>query len=183
MSPQAGPTASERALSSLAAGCARVAEITAQICALDALAGPSREEAFGAESTRRLHLSGPYLAERNRVRNLHSSHSALSETPSNDWSPVTGLTWPNMSEMERGCVSTPALWKAVGPILRRGERGREEQQLCLLETFLTRSGSCPLSLKLDCTGSEQRDGRPFSQTVVSHSARWEHWTCLCLRFI
>ncbi|KAJ7757269.1 hypothetical protein DFH07DRAFT_958865 [Mycena maculata] len=68
--------------------------------------------------------------------------------------------------------STPALWRALASILRQGELG--QQQLCLLKIFLSRSGSCTLSIKLELGGTETQLAGAFLQEIISHSTRWEH---------
>lgn len=57
--------------------------------------------------------------------------------------------------------ATPKLWRAV--------RLSGRSEISLLELFLTRSGSCPLSIKLEC-GLEGDIG----QTIMSCSGRWEY---------
>ncbi|KAJ7439490.1 hypothetical protein FB451DRAFT_1107173 [Mycena latifolia] len=74
-------------------------------------------------------------------------------------------------------VATPALWRAVGLCMHK--RRRLGQQLKLLETFLQRSGACPLSIEL-LSRSESiifdaiTEMPPFLRAIVTHSARWEH---------
>ncbi|KAJ7704520.1 hypothetical protein B0H17DRAFT_13181 [Mycena rosella] len=74
-------------------------------------------------------------------------------------------------------LSTPALWRAVKVFLNK--KRRLEQQLCLLERFLERSGSCRLSIELRFRRSNEDPATrelPFLQTLARHCARWEHLT-------
>ncbi|KAJ7704532.1 hypothetical protein B0H17DRAFT_1126846 [Mycena rosella] len=74
-----------------------------------------------------------------------------------------------------GGTSRPALWRAVRLTLNK--KRRLEQQLCLLESYLERSGSCRLSIEMWFTSGDA-DSRtrelPFLQTIARHCARWEH---------
>ncbi|KAJ7454062.1 hypothetical protein B0H11DRAFT_2070172 [Mycena galericulata] len=96
--------------------------------------------------------------------------------------PIIGLRSPRLLSLicrkwREIAFSTPALWRAVGLSLRKKERF--VQQLRLLEQSLGRSGSSPLSIKLQYRAS---DGSPssvldldqFLQTIVSHSSHCEH---------
>ncbi|KAJ6532698.1 hypothetical protein DFH09DRAFT_1181997 [Mycena vulgaris] len=74
-------------------------------------------------------------------------------------------------------LTTPALWRAVALLFL--EQHRREPNLGLLDAFLTRSGSCPLSIKLvyyDTISDSDPSSRiaPFLQKIASHCARWEH---------
>ncbi|KAJ7479779.1 hypothetical protein FB451DRAFT_1556612 [Mycena latifolia] len=73
-------------------------------------------------------------------------------------------------------VSTPSLWSALSLYLEYDYVERYEQQLYLLETWLERSGNCPLSIALEITADESI-GR-FIEATVRHSARWQHMTLL-----
>lgn len=71
--------------------------------------------------------------------------------------------------------STPVLWRALAVAMDQPNLGR---QLHLLETWLTRSGSCPLSISLEDDGDDGEVGlmdiNKFLQTVFVHRARLEY---------
>ncbi|KAJ6532686.1 hypothetical protein DFH09DRAFT_1370184 [Mycena vulgaris] len=74
-------------------------------------------------------------------------------------------------------LTTPALWRAVALLFLKQQR--REPNLGLLDAFLTRSGSCPLTIKLvyyDTISDSDPSPRiaPFLQKIASHCARWEH---------
>ncbi|KAJ6457796.1 hypothetical protein C8R47DRAFT_169743 [Mycena vitilis] len=72
-------------------------------------------------------------------------------------------------------LSTPALWRAVGvTILNFVAPEKVESELGWLETSLTRSGSCPLSIKLVPGLIDTQALAPFIRAIAPHFARWEH---------
>ncbi|KAJ7479756.1 hypothetical protein FB451DRAFT_1239749 [Mycena latifolia] len=73
-------------------------------------------------------------------------------------------------------VSTPSLWCALSLYLEDDYVERYEQELHLLETWLERSGNCPLSIALEITVDESMNR--FIESTVRHSARWQHMTLL-----
>ncbi|KAJ7639714.1 hypothetical protein DFH06DRAFT_1217681 [Mycena polygramma] len=72
-------------------------------------------------------------------------------------------------------LSTPALWRAVGVFPPKDMTSTKlEAELRALETWLTRSRSCPLSIKIESAIFGHRVLPPFIEAIVLHSARWEH---------
>ncbi|KAJ7130391.1 hypothetical protein C8R44DRAFT_872200 [Mycena epipterygia] len=87
--------------------------------------------------------------------------------------PLTGLLSPVLicQICRRGreiVLSTPVLWRVF--TLSLGKTEPLEQQLHLLDAFLKRSGSRPLSIKLNNVALPQ-----FIQAITSRAARWERW--------
>ncbi|KAJ7639715.1 hypothetical protein DFH06DRAFT_640828 [Mycena polygramma] len=72
-------------------------------------------------------------------------------------------------------LSTPALWRAVGVSISNfvGPE-KSNRELRWLETSLTRSGSCPLSIKLVPGLIDTQALAPFIKAIAPHCARWEH---------
>ncbi|KAJ7121039.1 hypothetical protein C8R44DRAFT_171426 [Mycena epipterygia] len=69
-------------------------------------------------------------------------------------------------------LSTPSLWTAVELNLRNPNR--HQQQLRLLETWLARSGSCPLSIELErgLDGRKDISTDAFVEAIVRCTLRW-----------
>ncbi|KAJ7507102.1 hypothetical protein B0H11DRAFT_1849618 [Mycena galericulata] len=96
--------------------------------------------------------------------------------------PIIGLRSPLLLTLicrkwREIAFSTPALWRAVGLSFKLRKKERFEQQLRLLEQSLGRSGSSPLSIKLQyraSDGSPSSDLDPLLQTIMSHSSHCEH---------
>ncbi|KAJ7320705.1 hypothetical protein DFH08DRAFT_818965 [Mycena albidolilacea] len=65
-------------------------------------------------------------------------------------------------------IATPELWRAIQISVSR-ESGKAVAQLELLKTWLSRSGSCPLSINF----SFQTYDEEILRTAVLHSERWE----------
>ncbi|KAJ6602778.1 hypothetical protein DFH09DRAFT_1019878 [Mycena vulgaris] len=72
-------------------------------------------------------------------------------------------------------VSTPSLWRAISVVL---DQQKLEEQLCLLETWLDRSGSCPLSISLADDGENGvvglADVNRFLRAIFAHRSRLEY---------
>ncbi|KAJ7720924.1 hypothetical protein B0H16DRAFT_1699830 [Mycena metata] len=93
--------------------------------------------------------------------------------------PIVGRSSPNLlgqiCRRWRGIAfSTPALWRGISMSLRSGRR--LHQKLLLLETWLQRSGSCPLSIRMDLGHSINQVAtlEPFLVAITAHSARWQY---------
>lgn len=74
-------------------------------------------------------------------------------------------------------LSTPALWRAVA--LSGSRKWTTKQKVHFLETALERSGSCSLSIDLECLIvqnelASKRQMTPLLRRITSHSARLEH---------
>ncbi|KAJ7507100.1 hypothetical protein B0H11DRAFT_190996 [Mycena galericulata] len=172
------PTASERA--ALAADRARVAGIKAQIAALEHSLRALKEEKISVQD-RLDAYTYPVLTLPNEIISEIFVHF-LPLYPKRP--PIIGLRSPILlgqicRKWREIALSTPALWRRVAVSLRSAARlKRRDQKLILLETFLTRSGSCPLSvsLKSGISYTHTYTGllAPFLETIMSHSARWEH---------
>ncbi|KAJ7121041.1 hypothetical protein C8R44DRAFT_171487 [Mycena epipterygia] len=71
-------------------------------------------------------------------------------------------------------ISTPTLWNAIELILVNPNR--RQQQFCLLKTWLSRSGNCPLSISLQRPLLEANDDIPstvaFVEAIIHHTPRW-----------
>ncbi|KAJ6457795.1 hypothetical protein C8R47DRAFT_169746 [Mycena vitilis] len=72
-------------------------------------------------------------------------------------------------------LSTPTLWRAVrvSPAEEITSTGLEAE-LRALETWLTRSRSCPLSIKIESAIFGHRVLPPFIEAIAPHCERWEH---------
>ncbi|KAJ7130357.1 hypothetical protein C8R44DRAFT_775413 [Mycena epipterygia] len=174
------PTASERA--TLAAARARITYIRARI----------RDEELGGATCLSLQeeidsLQGqlnayiyPVLTLPNEIMSEIFVHF-LPVYPKRP--PIDGLLSPTLlcqicRKWREIGFSTPALWRAVKFTLSWRDKPKHDQALHLLETYLKRSGSCPLSIDLI---SEIRDASKklvFLQPLTSHRARWEHMRLL-----
>ncbi|KAJ7202652.1 hypothetical protein GGX14DRAFT_463158 [Mycena pura] len=99
-----------------------------------------------------------------------------------EWPPLSGILSPLL--LCRICrywreiaMSTPTLWAAIDLSI---DNQAEEQQLELLDLWLSRSGSCPLSLSIEVTVRGSPDTMPhpsLSQllpTIIRHCERWVH---------
>ncbi|KAJ7890259.1 hypothetical protein B0H13DRAFT_1719999 [Mycena leptocephala] len=74
-------------------------------------------------------------------------------------------------------ISTPALWRAIPiDIIPQDDSKTLSKKLELLETWLKRSGSCPLSLKLTqiMYPTPQHLVPQLLQAAMAHCQRWEH---------
>ncbi|KAJ7734775.1 hypothetical protein DFH07DRAFT_928399 [Mycena maculata] len=71
-------------------------------------------------------------------------------------------------------LSTPTLWRAIA--LSDSRRQTKAQWLNVLEAFLKRSGSYPLSIHLAIEDILEADRQmaPLFRAIASHCARWEH---------
>jgi hypothetical protein len=67
-------------------------------------------------------------------------------------------------------LSTPVLWSTMQ--LELDELNLYPQQLRILEAWLQRSGSCPLSISLEREDYSEISASVFVDAVVRHSARW-----------
>ncbi|KAJ7711516.1 hypothetical protein B0H16DRAFT_598484 [Mycena metata] len=68
--------------------------------------------------------------------------------------------------------STPSLWRTFIISLRLGGSVQNhDADHAQIETYLQRSGSCPLSVQLQYTRS---DTPSLFQLIIAHRARWEH---------
>lgn len=68
--------------------------------------------------------------------------------------------------------STPSLWRAIALYL--GQTERFESQLNLLETWIERSGSCPLSIAIAAFSISHNELDRFTQAVIPQCERWEY---------
>jgi hypothetical protein len=80
-------------------------------------------------------------------------------------------------------VSTPTLWRAIRmDVLRITSDENLRAQLQLLETWLSRSGECPISLRLSGTKFWASPFLPrILHAVLRHCRQWEHVE-LCVPF-
>ncbi|KAJ7639736.1 hypothetical protein DFH06DRAFT_1478405 [Mycena polygramma] len=93
--------------------------------------------------------------------------------------PIRGILSPNVlgqicQKWRDIALTDPLLWRAISLSLRK-DTGIP-QKLQVLETWLKRSGSCPLSINLDIGKYSDSPETPnlFLQAITSHCARWEH---------
>ncbi|KAJ7901094.1 hypothetical protein B0H14DRAFT_2330592 [Mycena olivaceomarginata] len=70
-------------------------------------------------------------------------------------------------------IVTPELWRAI-QIRMSPESGKAAAQLELLKTWLSRSGSCPLSMDLSLWRGTHAIEKDILRTAVLHSERWEY---------
>jgi hypothetical protein len=68
--------------------------------------------------------------------------------------------------------STPSLWRAIALYL--GQTERFESQLNLLETWMERSGSCPLSIAIATFSISHNELDRFTQAIIPQCERWEY---------
>ncbi|KAJ7741179.1 hypothetical protein DFH07DRAFT_981741 [Mycena maculata] len=68
-------------------------------------------------------------------------------------------------------LSPPTLWNAIE--LHIDDPKLNEYQLPLLETWLTRSGGCPLSIALLCDYPTTISTGAFVEAIVCHASRWQ----------
>ncbi|KAJ7742581.1 hypothetical protein B0H16DRAFT_1423395 [Mycena metata] len=167
------PTQSER--NALAADRARIAELKAEILELE-LALSSMMEEDKLLQDRLDAYTYPVLILPNEIVSEIFVHflPVYPKTP-----PVIGRTSPNvLSQICRKwrgiALSAPALWRGITLSLRNGKR--LDQKLRLLESWLQRSGSCLLSIKMDFGHDPVDNGAvgPFTRAITAHSIRWEH---------
>ncbi|KAJ6565464.1 hypothetical protein DFH09DRAFT_1034809 [Mycena vulgaris] len=110
--------------------------------------------------------------------------------------PITGLFSPTAlghicHKWRETSLSTPVLWRAISLYL--DDKAKVQFSLRLLESWLQRSGSCPLSIRLlgfpEHLGEELGDVAlaeldPFLEAIVSHCERWEYFkTNIPLRYL
>ncbi|KAJ7178146.1 hypothetical protein C8R46DRAFT_1075963 [Mycena filopes] len=67
---------------------------------------------------------------------------------------------------------TPNLWRGISLSIANGKR--IDQKLRLLELWLRRSGSCPLSINMDLRNAGLDRQPAFTQAIAAHCARWEY---------
>ncbi|KAJ7487356.1 hypothetical protein B0H11DRAFT_1116728 [Mycena galericulata] len=83
-------------------------------------------------------------------------------------------------QWRRIAICTPTLWRAIEMEFREEDTERAEimdSRICLLETWLSRSGDCPLSLSLCYRPSDTHPTillAQFVRAVVLRCQRWEH---------
>ncbi|KAJ7113024.1 hypothetical protein C8R44DRAFT_984867 [Mycena epipterygia] len=93
--------------------------------------------------------------------------------------PMLGLLSPNLLAQicRKWCevaLSTPALWRAIS--LNRYSDHMDDnilQQVHILQSWLRRSGSCPLSIQMD-GGMDRGFILDVFEAIVPHRARWEY---------
>ncbi|KAJ7493154.1 hypothetical protein B0H11DRAFT_2005143 [Mycena galericulata] len=90
--------------------------------------------------------------------------------------PVTGRRSPTIlshicRKWREIAVSTPVLWRSISIPPAQG-RKNVASRFNLLETWLGRSGSCPLSL--DMRSTEASEVAQFTQAIVVHCIRWQY---------
>ncbi|KAJ6590969.1 hypothetical protein DFH09DRAFT_1138209 [Mycena vulgaris] len=167
------PTATERA--ALAADRARIAEIQSKIMELEISLVSLRKEEILVQD-RLDDYTYPVLTLPNEIVSEIFVH-CLPVYPKRP--PLFGPSSPTRltqicRKWKEIALSCPALWRAVGVSV---DKGRSlGLTLSLMETFLKRSGSYPLSVELliGRGASEESTRVPFPPTITSHSARWEH---------
>ncbi|KAJ7766312.1 hypothetical protein DFH07DRAFT_351332 [Mycena maculata] len=91
--------------------------------------------------------------------------------------PIIGPLSPNIlgqicRKWREIALSTPALWRGITMDLNPFSDFR--RALGLLDTSLARSGSCALSIRLECTGVAPKEVAPFVDAISSACARWGH---------
>ncbi|KAJ7805963.1 hypothetical protein B0H13DRAFT_1743983 [Mycena leptocephala] len=89
--------------------------------------------------------------------------------------PLTGIRSPTaLTQICRRwravALATPALWRAIG---LSGDRKTFERQRHIVDTWLSRSRFCPLSIVLERPDSCTPE---LLATLIPHRARWEHLT-------
>ncbi|KAK7018360.1 hypothetical protein R3P38DRAFT_1298338 [Favolaschia claudopus] len=105
--------------------------------------------------------------------------------PYPDFPDHTGLLSPILlcqicSFWRQIALSTPALWRAVGIDLRINEDPTTLiQKLDVLQTWLSRSGACPLSIRLRYDRNMQVGDSPpslpqFMDALLPYRLQWEH---------
>ncbi|KAJ7704505.1 hypothetical protein B0H17DRAFT_12944 [Mycena rosella] len=151
----------------------RITRIDAQILALESSLRSLRGERKVLE--RRLHAhTYPVLTLPNEIA-AHIFVHFLPVYPR--CPPLTGLFSPTTLghicyKWREIALSTPALWRAIDIYLN--DNAELQPSLRIVESWLTRSASCPLSIRLLSSGPALSDLDPVLQACVSHSARWEY---------
>ncbi|KAJ7130364.1 hypothetical protein C8R44DRAFT_905853 [Mycena epipterygia] len=162
------PTASERA-----AACARLADIDAQILAL---ANPPRsliqERALLKE--RPADYAYPVLTLPNEIVVEIFIHF-LPLYPRRP--PTIGLLSPTMlgqicHKWREIAFCTPMLWRAIS--LHLAKTKQIKSNLAILQTWLKRSGSCPLSIRLVEDLEQMPELDHFLHAIMPHCTRWEY---------
>ncbi|KAJ7507069.1 hypothetical protein B0H11DRAFT_1970085 [Mycena galericulata] len=167
------PTASER--TELAADRAQISNIDAQILKLKRSLQSLREEKAFIQG-RLDAYTYPVLTLPNEIVSEIFIHF-LPKYPKRP--PVIGLRSPTLlcqicRKWRHIALSTPALWRAIRAIWF--SQSRVEKERDLFETSLKLSGSCPLSIALIVTETEDapQELSTFIETLSTYSARWEH---------
>ncbi|KAJ6454450.1 hypothetical protein C8R47DRAFT_1029980 [Mycena vitilis] len=93
--------------------------------------------------------------------------------------PIRGILSPNVlaqicQQWRDIALTEPLLWRSIYLSIRKDSG--IPQKLQVLETWLDRSGSCPLSINLDIGkyGDSEQTPSLFLRVITSHCARWEH---------
>ncbi|KAK7055863.1 hypothetical protein R3P38DRAFT_2404983, partial [Favolaschia claudopus] len=92
--------------------------------------------------------------------------------------PKTGLSSPTLlsqicSPWRDIALSTPQLWRAFSVSFGRHPKStNSRRQIELAETWLARSGACPLSIEIHKKGSDH--GKHPYAVITAHRERWEH---------
>ncbi|KAJ7741188.1 hypothetical protein DFH07DRAFT_943597 [Mycena maculata] len=102
------------------------------------------------------------LAVRDYVGNIHPLHPSVSRTV-----PPARIcrAWRTVA------LSTPTLWSAIELMLDNADSF--EHLVQLLETWLTRSGGCPLSIALLCDYDVEISTTALVEAIVRHASRWQ----------
>ncbi|KAJ7239205.1 hypothetical protein B0H12DRAFT_82634 [Mycena haematopus] len=90
--------------------------------------------------------------------------------------PLTGLTSPTClthicRQWREVALATPALWRAIQ---FEYDYITYERNRHIFEAWIRRSGSCPLSIDIDCHNSEVLDELIANSSLTVTTARWEH---------
>lgn len=161
--------------SARAARRARLAKLDSEIKALELVLSKDKK---------RTRAKYPVLTLPNEIVSEIFTH-VLPEYPHRP--PAAGLSSPTLlshicRQWREIALSTPTLWRAISISLRNQNTHsmptRTNQslasQLCLLETWLARSRSCPLSIMITSIWDVDQSVAPFVRAIVPHCNRWEH---------
>ncbi|KAJ7833283.1 hypothetical protein B0H13DRAFT_2111270 [Mycena leptocephala] len=155
------------------AGCeadrARMAELQAQISDLSALRSEKASVQQRLDSYRY-----PVLTLPNEIVSEIFIHF-LPIYPS--CPPLTGILSPNIltqicREWRETALATPALWRAIS--VSDNDLAFQQQIQSRTDLWLSRSGCCPLSIRIDDYDSLMPFGTEVIAALVPHRARWEH---------
>lgn len=151
---------------------ARIAELDSEIEALELLLLPLHEERKQAQA-RLDAYKYPVLTLPNEIVSEIFTHF-LPVYPRRP--PATGRRSPTLlshicRKWREIALYTPSLWRAISISLANIQSVEPQ----LLETWLARSGSCPLSFRIsDVWSVDGTVARRLIRAIVAHCDRWEH---------